>query len=66
MTGTTDALVAALEELKPRCELITEGNERRPWTRPFPEDAMSLHVVLEGGCLIETDLDLLALSPARW
>ena len=50
--------MAALEELKLRCELITEGNERHPWTRPFPEDAMSLHVVLEGGCLIETNLDL--------
>jgi hypothetical protein len=58
VTRTTDALVAALEELKLRCALMTEGNERRPWTRPFPEDAMSLHVVLEGGCLIETDLDL--------
>ena len=58
MTRTRDALVAALEELKLRCELITESDERRPWTRPFPEDAISLHVVLEGGCLIETDLPL--------
>jgi AraC-like DNA-binding protein len=54
----TDPLAAALEELKLRCALMRDVAGGGPWSRAFPEDAMSLHVVLEGGCLIEADVHL--------
>jgi AraC-like DNA-binding protein len=54
----TDPLVVALEELRLRCVLIVEPDAPGPWRRTFPADAVSLHVVLEGGCLIDADLQL--------
>jgi len=53
-----DPLVDALEELRFRCVLMTDSGDAGPWRRPFPADAVSLHVLLEGGCLIEADLHL--------
>ena len=58
VTATTDALGAALEELKLRCVPLPADDVTHPWTRPFPEEAMSLHVVLDGVCLIQTDVPL--------
>jgi AraC-like DNA-binding protein len=54
----SDALAMALEELRFRCVLADEPTVPGPWRRVFPEDAVSLHVVLEGGCLISADLEL--------
>jgi AraC-like DNA-binding protein len=54
----TDPLVVALEELRLRCILLAEPAGPGPWKRPFPADTPSLHVVLEGGCLIDADLQL--------
>lgn len=58
MEPRIDPLVAALDELKLRCVLVRNAGGSGPWRRAFPEDAMSLHVVLEGGCLIEADVHL--------
>ncbi len=58
MEPGTDPLVAALDELKLRCVPMRDAAKGGPWRRAFPEDAVSLHVVLEGGCLIEADLHL--------
>lgn len=56
MTSFTDALTDALDELQLRCVLLPVDESSRPWTRTFPENAVSLHLVLEGLCLIQTDL----------
>ena len=53
-----DALAAALEELKLRCVLMLEEPRTRPWRRVFPLDAVSLHVVLDGACVIDGDVHL--------
>ncbi len=58
MQAGDDPLVVALEELRLRCALIVEDDQASPWRRAFPADAISLHVVLEGGCLIDADLHL--------
>lgn len=56
VTWRPDALTAALDELKLRCVLLSDDDDTRPWTRTFPDRAISLHVVLDGTCLIQTDL----------
>lgn len=53
-----DALAAALEELKLRCVLMVDPPGARPWRRAFPLDALSLHVVLRGACVIDVDVHL--------
>lgn len=58
MDSEPDALEAALEELRLRCALMRESPSDRPWRRAFPEDAVSLHVVLDGGCVIDADIHL--------
>jgi AraC-like DNA-binding protein len=37
---------------------MLDDGPTRPWTRTFPDDAISLHVVVDGDCLIDTDLPL--------
>ncbi|HET9155542.1 MAG TPA: cupin domain-containing protein [Myxococcaceae bacterium] len=48
--------MAALEDLKFRCSVIAEEQPNRPWTRTFPDDAITLHAVVAGDCLLDTDL----------
>lgn len=54
----TDPLAVALEELRLRCVLMDAHDGAGPWTRVFPADTASLHVVLDGGCMIDADLQL--------
>jgi AraC-like DNA-binding protein len=54
----TDPLAIALEELRLRCVLMDAHACAGPWTRAFPGDTASLHVVLDGGCMIDADLQL--------
>ncbi len=59
MDFALDALAAALGELKLRCEPLAEppcGPEG--WRRSFPLDAVSLHLVVIGDCLIGADVKL--------
>ncbi len=58
MDRETDALVAALDELRLRCIPVPEAVRAVPWRRVFPEETVSLHVVLEGGCLIDSGVRL--------
>ncbi|HUM12258.1 MAG TPA: AraC family transcriptional regulator [Myxococcaceae bacterium] len=53
-----DPLVLALDELRLRCVVMGDRQDGGPWRRAFPADALSLHVVLEGGCLIDADVHL--------
>ena len=48
-----DPLVTALRELRLRCVLDRPAASPGPWRRAFREDAISLHLVLEGACLID-------------
>ncbi|HVP61410.1 MAG TPA: AraC family transcriptional regulator [Myxococcaceae bacterium] len=48
-----DALEDALAELRVRCVLLPEGAASSPWQRDFPEDAVSLHVLIRGQCHIQ-------------
>ena len=58
MTRGPDALTTALEELRLRCTLLETAPGSGPWRRAFPEDAISLHLVLEGACLIDADVNV--------
>jgi AraC-like DNA-binding protein len=53
-----DALTAALDELKLRCEPLPEPAPAEGWRRTFPLDAVSLHVVVGADCLIRTEVKL--------
>jgi hypothetical protein len=37
---------------------MTEGDQARGWSRRFPEDVVSLHVAMDGGCVIDAELAL--------
>ena len=59
MDFALDPLAAALDELKLRCEPLPQppgGPEG--WRRAFPLDAVSLHLVVIGDCLIVADVEL--------
>ncbi len=58
MDLTPDALAAALDELKLRCIPICEPPSAERWCRPFPLDAVSLHLVVGADCLIRTEVKL--------
>ena len=58
MDLAVDALAAALEELKLRCVLLSAEAGPGAWRQPFPVDAVSVHLVLRGVCLIEVSLHL--------
>ena len=52
----TDPLTAALDELKLRCVPLLDGEAPLRWRRVFPEGVVSIHAVVEGTCLIETNM----------
>jgi AraC-like DNA-binding protein len=54
--SVTDPLTAALDDLKLRCVPLVEGSGRLRWGRVFPPDVVSIHAVVEGTCLIQTDM----------
>lgn|GEM_PF-522226 len=55
---TDDALAAALADLDLRCLPLPEAPGAGEWRRPFPQDHISLHVVVSGDCLIDTPVPL--------
>ena len=56
MESSPDPLVAALQELRLRCVLDRSAEHTAPWRKAFREDAISLHLVLEGACLIDAPI----------
>jgi len=54
--SVTDPLTAALDELKLRCVPLLDRGAPLRWRRVFPTDLVSIHAVVEGACLIETDM----------
>jgi AraC-like DNA-binding protein len=56
VTSVTDPLTAALDELQLRCVPLLDGEAPLRWRRAFPADVVSIHAVVEGTCLIETDM----------
>jgi len=53
--SVADPLTAALDELKLRCVPLFDGDAALRWRRVFPERVVSIHAVVEGTCLIDTD-----------
>ena len=59
MTGPADALAAAFDELRVRCVPMRPREHRDSrWTLPFPPADISLHVVLRGGCIVQSSAHL--------
>jgi len=54
MFADRDALSAALDQLGFRC-LVLDALAARPWRREFLRDAISVHLVLQGSCLLDVD-----------
>jgi AraC-like DNA-binding protein len=53
-----DALSAALKELELHASAPVLGRRRGIWQLPFPENSISLHVLVVGRCTVDTDAQL--------
>jgi AraC-like DNA-binding protein len=54
--SVTDPLTAALDELTFRCVPLFDPDEPLRWRRIFAQGVVSIHAVVEGICVIDTDL----------